>query len=172
MNLFLIGLRGTGKTSVGRVLAQRLGWPCFDADEEVEARAGKSIAAIFADDGEPAFRDVEADVVADLAARGSAVIALGGGAVMRPENRAAIAQSGQVAWLTARPETLWSRIQADRATAARRPDLTPSGGITEIIATLDARQDIYRQCAHLEIDTEGKTPHEIADSILKQLDLS
>ena len=109
--------------------------------------------------------------MADLAARDSAVIALGGGAVMRPENRAAIARAGRVVWLTASPETLWRRIEADRATAARRPDLTPTGGITEIIATRDAREAVYRQCAHLMVDTEGKTPHEIADSILQQLDL-
>lgn len=169
MNLVLIGLRGSGKTSVARILAERLGWPHFDADAEIESRAGKSIAAIFADDGETAFRDRETGVVADLAARDSAVLALGGGAVMRPENRAAIAKEGRVVWLTASPETLWSRIEADPDTAARRPNLSPQGGITEIIATLDARRAIYRQCAHLVVDTEGKSPDQIADAILEQL---
>lgn len=170
MNVFLIGLRGTGKTTVAELLGARLGWPVYDADAEIEARAGKSIAQIFADSGEGAFRDLESAVVADLARRDSAVIALGGGAVVRAENRAAIA-GGRTVWLTATPQTLWQRIEADRATAARRPNLTSTGGINEIIATLDARRDIYRQCAQLEVDTEKKTPQQIADAILQQLDL-
>jgi shikimate kinase len=168
MNLVLIGYRGTGKSQVARRLAERLAWPWFDADVEIEARAGKTIAQIFAEEGEPAFRDWEAKVVADLATHERAVLALGGGAVMRPENRAAIAPRGRVVWLTASAETIWQRIQADTATASRRPDLTATGGITEIIATLAARRPIYRQCAHLVVDTENKTPAEVADAILAQ----
>ncbi len=168
MNLVLIGYRGTGKSQVARRLAERLGWPCFDADEEIETRAGKSIAQIFADEGEPAFRDWEAKVVAALATHEQAVLALGGGAVMRPENRAAIAPQGRVVWLTASAETIWQRMQADTATASRRPNLTATGGITEIIATLAEREPVYRQCADLTVDTENKTPDEVADAILAQ----
>jgi shikimate kinase len=171
MNLVLIGLRGTGKTTVARLLAERLAWECFDADAEIESRAGKSIAAIFADDGEAAFRDLESRVVADLANRAHVVLALGGGAVMREENRRAIAAQGRVVWLAASPETLLRRIQADRASAARRPNLTSAGGITEITATLDARRAVYGACAHLTVDTEEKTPAQVADAILQQLDL-
>jgi shikimate kinase len=171
MNLVLIGLRGTGKSTVAQLLAERLAWPWFDADAEIEKLAGKSIAAIFADDGETAFRDLESRVVAELAKRDPAVLALGGGAVVRAENRRAIATSGRVVWLTASPQTLWRRIEADRRTAARRPNLSPAGGITEIIATLDARQAVYRQCAEVEVDTEGKTPAQVADAIVEQLDL-
>ena len=169
MNLVLIGSRGTGKTTVARLLAEKLDWPWFDADQEIESRAGKSIAQIFADEGEAAFRDWESLVVADLAARERCVLALGGGAVMRPANREAIAGQGRVVWLQAPPETLWQRIQEDQATVARRPNLTPEGGITEIIATLDARRAIYRQCAHLEVDTQGRTPEDVADAILAQV---
>jgi shikimate kinase len=172
MNLVLIGLRGTGKTSVARLLAERLAWECFDADAEIETRAGKSIAEIFAHGGEAAFRDLESQVVADLAGRSNAVLALGGGAVMREANRRAIAAQGRVVWLTASPETLLRRVEADPATAARRPNLTTSGGITEITATLDARQAAYRACAHLTVDTEEKTPIQVADAILQQLDLA
>ncbi len=172
MNLVLIGYRGTGKSQVAHRLAERLGWPSFDADEQIEARAGKTIAQIFADDGESAFRDWETNVVADLAAHDRAVLALGGGAVMRPENRAAIARQGRVVWLTASAETIWQRMQADAATASRRPDLTAAGGITEIIATLAARQPIYRQCAQLVVDTENKTPAEVADAILARWQFS
>src|SRR6185295_9711178 len=169
MNLVLIGYRGTGKSTVARLVAERLAWPWFDADAEIESRAGKSIAQIFADDGEGAFRDWESQVVADLAGRDKAVLALGGGAILRPDNRAAILWQGRVVWLTASPETLWRRIEQDRATAERRPNLTAEGGITEIIATLDARRDVYRQCAHHEVDTQGRTPEEVADAILDEL---
>jgi shikimate kinase len=171
MNLVLIGLRGTGKTTVAQLLAQRLGWPWFDADAEIESRAGKSIAAIFADDGEAAFRDWETQVVADLALRANAVLALGGGALVREENRRAIAAEGRLVWLMASPETLLRRIEADQATAGRRPNLTAAGGITEITATLDARKAVYGSCAHLLVDTEEKTPAQVADAILQQLDL-
>jgi shikimate kinase len=172
MNLVLIGLRGTGKTSVAAVLAERLGWPWFDADALIEARAGKSIKQIFAEDGEPAFRDLEAQVVAELAAAEQTVLALGGGAVVREQNRAALAGRGKVAWLMASPETLWRRIEADSLTASRRPNLSAMGGINEIIATLDARRDLYRACADLEVDTEGKTPAQVADAILEGLGLA
>jgi shikimate kinase len=91
---------------------------------------------------------------------------------MRPENRDALAGHGPVVWLRARPETLWQRIAGDATTAARRPNLTGAGGITEIIATLAAREPIYRQCAALEVDTEGKTPEAVAGVILDQLQLA
>lgn len=169
MNVFLIGYRGTGKSTVARLLADRLGWQWFDADAEIEARAGATIAEIFAAQGEQAFRDWESRVLVDLAARDSAVLALGGGTVVRPENRSALAGRGPVVWLQARPETLWARVSADASTAARRPNLSTSGGITEIIATLAAREDIYRQCASLAVDTEGKSPEQVADVIWSQL---
>lgn len=171
MNVFLIGYRGTGKSTVARLLAERLGWQACDADDEIEARAGLSIAEIFATQGEGAFRDWESRVIEDLAARDRAVLSLGGGAVLRPQNRAALAGRGPVVWLQATPETLWQRIQQDAATAARRPNLTSLGGITEIIATLGERQEIYRQCALLAVDTEGKSPALVADEILAELEL-
>lgn len=172
MNLVLIGLRGTGKTSVAAILAERLGWNWFDADALVEQRAGKSIKQIFADAGETAFRDLETQVVRELAAGERAVLALGGGAVVREANRAALAGRGKLVWLTASPETLWQRIQGDALSASRRPDLSATGGINEIIATLDARRAIYRACADLEVDTERKTPAEVADAIVEGLGLA
>jgi shikimate kinase len=171
MNLVLIGLRGTGKSTVAEVLAARLGWSWYDADTEIERRAALTIKQIFEAGGEAAFRDWETQVVTELAQHERAVLALGGGAILRPENRAAIAQQGTIVWLTASPETLWSRIQADATTAARRPNLSAGGGINEIIATLDARREVYRQCADMEVDTEGKTPDQVADAIVEQLPL-
>jgi shikimate kinase len=168
----MFGYVAIGLSSAARALAERLGWDWVDADNEIEARAGKSIAEIFSVDGEQAFRDAESQVVAELAARDRTVLALGGGAVLREENRRALESRGPVVWLTASPETLWRRIQGDPATSSRRPNLTIAGGITEIIATLDARRPIYRQCADLEVDTEERTPAEVADAILAQVNLS
>jgi shikimate kinase len=172
MTITLIGYRATGKTSLARLLAQRLGWDWIDADVEVERRAGKSIARIFAEDGEPAFRDLEAQVTADLLARGRLVLASGGGAPMRPETRQAMRAAGRVVWLKALPETIHRRMGGDATTAARRPDLTKQGGLEEIVQLLTRREPVYRQTAHLEVDTEGKDLDQVADEILGRLDLT
>jgi len=166
MNILLIGYRGTGKTTVAKCLARRLGWDWIDADVEIERRAGKSIAEIFAQQGEEAFRDLETEVVADLTAGDSQILALGGGAILREENRRRIASAGTVVWLKASAETIHARITADATTAGRRPNLTASGGMAEIRELLDFRTPIYRQCADLQIDTDERTPDEIAEEII------
>jgi shikimate kinase len=168
-NIALIGYRGAGKSTVARRLALLLEWEWVDADVEVELRAGKSIAAIFDDDGETAFRDLEAAVVAELCGRDAAVVALGGGAVLREANREAIRSCGAVVWLRASIETIAGRLAADATTAGRRPNLTKSGGRQEIEQLLAEREPIYRACATLEIDTEGKTDGAIAEEILAAL---
>jgi shikimate kinase len=172
MNLVLIGYRATGKTTLARLLAERLGWRWIDADVEIERRAGKSIAEIFADDGEPAFRDLEAEVIAELARQPRLVLAAGGGAPMRLENRRAMRACGQVIWLKARPETIHARMSGDATTTARRPNLTSSGGLEEIVQLLTQRKSIYQESAHLEVDTEGKSPAQVADEIIGRLHLS
>lgn len=167
----LIGYRGTGKSTVARHASLRLGWDWVDADVEVELRAGKSIAAIFADDGEEAFRDLEAEVVAELCRRRRTVIALGGGAILRPDNREAIARCGAVVWLTASVDAIVRRQAEDATTAARRPNLTKAGGRTEVEQMLAAREPFYRACATLEVDTQEKTPARIAEEIVAALGL-
>jgi shikimate kinase len=167
--IFLIGYRGTGKSAVAQALAERLGCDWVDADDEVERRAGKSVVEIFSQDGEAAFRDLEAQVVADLCLRTQSVVALGGGAVLRDDNRAAIQAAGPVLWLIASVDTIVARLAADESTASRRPNLTDAGGRAEIDAVLAQRTPIYRGCATLTVDTEGKTPAEVADEIVKQL---
>jgi shikimate kinase len=166
MILTLIGYRATGKTTLASLLAERLGWAWIDADVEIERRAGISIAKIFAQRGEPAFRDLEAQVIADLCRRDRLVVAAGGGAPLRPESRQAMRQGGKVVWLTARPETILARMSGDATTAARRPDLTDKGPLNEIIHLLDVRTPIYREAADLEVDTESKSPAELAEMIL------
>lgn len=173
--LFLIGYRGAGKTTVAQRLALEMGWDWIDADNEVELRAGRSIAAIFERDGEAAFRALESKVVQSLAERDRAVIALGGGAVLDPRNREAITRAsadraGRIVWLRGSPEQLWNRIQADTSTGSRRPNLTSAGGISEITDMLQRRSPLYRECAHQVVDTDHKTPGQVADEILAQLD--
>ena len=169
MNVFLIGYRGSGKTTVARRLGELLGWPSVDADIELEQRAGKSIKDIFAAGGEPAFRELEARVVADLASRDQHVVALGGGAILSEVNRKAIAGRGTVIWLQASPETLFARINADPDTEERRPNLTAQGGVGEIRALLEQRTPQYKACANLTVDVNRLDPDEIARQILASL---
>jgi shikimate kinase len=171
-SIALIGYRGTGKTTVAQQLALQLGWDWVDADVEVELRAGKSIAAIFADDGEEAFRDLETGVVESLCARQRTIVALGGGAVLREDNRRAIGGCGAVVWLKASVDAINDRLAGDATTATRRPSLTNFSGRQEIAEVLKVRTPIYRACATLEVDTEGKTPTAIADEIVGSLGLS
>src|SRR3954469_21824342 len=98
MNVFLIGYRGSGKSTVAAALAKQLGWPWMDADAELERRAGKTIKQIFAEQGELAFRDLESAVLADLVKPGRQIIALGGGVVLRDANRRLLAGRGKVVW--------------------------------------------------------------------------
>ena len=178
MNLVLIGYRATGKSTLARHLAQRLGWDWIDSDVEIEHRAGKSIARIFAEQGEPAFRDLEAAVIADLCGGGTCaagrrlVLAAGGGAPLRKENRRAMRNSGHVVWLTAAPETILARMTGDATTADRRPSLTNRPPLDEIVQLLGRREPIYRESAHLIVDTEGKSPAQLADEILAGLKIS
>lgn len=167
--LTLIGYRATGKTTLARLLAGRLGWDWIDADVEIEQRAGCSIARIFAEQGEAAFRDLEAQVIADLCRRSRLVLAAGGGAPLRPENRQAMRAAGKVVWLQATPETVHRRMTGDATTAGRRPNLTQQGGLAEIVHLLQQREPIYRQTADLEVDTEGKSPEQLVGEILDRL---
>jgi shikimate kinase len=163
--IFLIGYRGSGKSTVGRLLASRLGWAFVDADAVLEERAGKTIREIFADEGEPDFRALESAILNDLCKRTETVIATGGGVMLRPENRALLRQHGFVAWLTAGAGTLWDRIQSDSSTAARRPALT-TGGLAEVEQLLAVREPLYRETADVEVSVDVVSPEQAADAIL------
>ncbi|HET6574898.1 MAG TPA: shikimate kinase [Fimbriiglobus sp.] len=163
--LFLVGYRGTGKSTVGPLLATVLRWQFLDADDRIEAAAGKSIADIFAAEGEAGFRDWESAVLAELCRQDRRVIATGGGVVLRPANRELLSTAGYVAWLTASPKAVWQRMQSDPTTAARRPNLT-TGGHAEVANLMAARESLYRQTAHGTFPTEGRSPGDVAAAIL------
>ena len=164
--LFLIGPRGSGKTTVARLLAERLGWDWADADDLLEARHGKSVRAIFAEEGEADFRDKESALLTELCGRRRCVISTGGGGVVREANRALLRASGRVVWLTADVDTLWRRLQEDESTGERRPALTV-GGRAEVEEVLRLRESWYRECAHLTVHTGGRPPESVADEIHK-----
>jgi shikimate kinase len=168
MVITLVGYRGSGKSSVAAPLAQRLGFRWIDADAVIERQARKTIREIFADEGEAGFRLRERNVLAELLKQDKLVLAAGGGAVLDPETRRLMQESGPVVWLKAAIETLESRITADPTTAARRPNLA-GGGHEEIVRLLAQREPIYRQCATLSIATDGLSVDQIVEEILQRL---
>lgn len=165
--IFLIGYRGTGKSTVARLLADRLAWRWLDADQVLEDRFGRSIRQIFAAEGETGFRDKESLVLRELCGLDRHVIATGGGVILRPENRALLQASGKCIWLTADARTIQQRLQQDTTTAERRPNLA-QGGLAEIVELLQTRQPLYESCANFTIDTTCHSPEEIVAIISSQ----
>jgi shikimate kinase len=170
MNVILIGFRCTGKTAVGREVARRLGWPFVDADSCLQERAGKSIAAVFAEGGEPLFRRLEREVLAELTQKDGIVLAAGGGAVLDGENVRRLRGSGLVVRLTASLETILRRLADDEKTERERPRLTGEADLRREVEQLLARREpFYQRAAHVTIDTEGLTVSQVADEALRQL---
>jgi len=167
MNLVLIGYRCTGKTTVGRILAEKLGWPLVDTDTLIQERAGKSIKDIVAAGGWPEFRRLERETIADVAAQDRRVISAGGGAILDEVNRKALRAGGRVVLLTAAPEMIWQRMKADPRTLAERPNLTDSGGIAEVRNVLAEREAAYQAARHYEVSSDRLSPDEAAARILE-----
>ncbi len=165
--IFLIGYRCTGKTTVARLLAEKLGWEWVDADEVLETRYGVTIRQIFAAEGEVGFRDKEEKVFAELCQLRRHVIATGGGIILRETNRERMRSTGKVVWLWANAETIWQRLQVDPSTAERRPPLTV-GGLAEIEETLRIRDPMYRGCADFMVPTSDHTPEDVVEVIMLQ----
>ncbi len=162
--VFLVGPRGSGKSTVAAHLARRLGWDWADADALLEQRAGKTIRAIFAEEGEAGFRDREEALLAELCERSGHVIATGGGVVLRPASCERMRRRGVVVWLSADVDTLWQRISGDAGTAERRPPLG-QGGRAEVALVLAQREPLYRAVAHHVLDGSRRTPEELAEDI-------
>jgi shikimate kinase len=168
-NLVLIGYRGCGKTAVGRVVAQRCGWAFVDTDERIVVAAGRTIRDIFAADGEPAFRQLESAVIAEVCRATHQVISVGGGAILSAQNRIRLRSAGACIWLTAPPAELFRRMQADPHDAATRPALTAAGGLAEVRHLLAQREPLYALLAQHVVDTTGRSVAEVADNILTRL---
>ncbi len=165
MNVYLIGYRGSGKTSVAKPLAELLGWETIDSDNEIEALAGTTISEIFASEGESGFRKLEAAVIEGICMLDSTIVSLGGGAILDTRTRKRIRETGKVAWLQIAADTAHHRITGDKKSADQRPDLTQSGGIREIEQMLEIRTPIYQSCAELTLDANKASPEQLATRI-------
>ncbi|MDP1797773.1 MAG: shikimate kinase [Planctomycetaceae bacterium] len=168
MIITFIGYRGTGKSRIAPLLAERLGWPWADADVELERNSGRSIREIFATDGEPAFRAMERMQLVELLQSPKLVLAAGGGAILNADTRADFRAAGPVIWLQADESTIADRI-LDRPGSAHRPNLTPQGGRDEIRAMLALRTPLYAETASITVRTDGRHPQSVANEIMAAL---
>lgn len=163
-NIYLIGMMGTGKTTVGRVLAQQLGYQFFDTDAVIEQAAGQPITEIFAEQGEACFRDLETQVLSQLSAYKQLVIATGGGIVLRRENWSYL-RHGIVVWLDAAVPVLQQRLEADTT----RPLLRTSDLSTRLSVLMEQRRSLYVQ-ADVQVQSDNQTtPEQLTTQILEQI---
>jgi len=163
VRIFLVGMMGAGKTTTGRLLAERLGWVFLDSDAEVENETGLTVRQLFARDGEAAFRRTESSALSRVCQHPEpAVISVGGGAVLRPENRALLRDSGRVIWLRARPTTLAARV----GDGAGRPLLEGGDDPGAALEAIDEdRRPLYAEVAHETIDVDDLTPEAVGERI-------
>ena len=166
-NLALIGFMGTGKSSVGRLAAAKLHFGFVDTDEQIERLAGKSITRIFAEDGEPAFRAIETQVVGELAELTRTVISTGGGLGANPAHLAALKQHALTVCLWARAEAVWRRVRY----ASHRPLLQDPNPQAKVRALLEERSPVYRQ-ADVLINTELRSLPEVTRQVVHQFRLA
>ena len=164
--LVLVGMRGTGKSSVGRVLSRQLGRSLIDTDEEIERASGQPIRDLFARFGEPGFRDLETEVLQLSIKTPGQILATGGGIVLCQANRRALRDYGFVVWLSTDPRVIVARLQADPEAASDRPALTPAGTLNEIAAVLAERSPLYRAVAHAIVDTADRRVEDVANAVV------
>jgi len=166
VNLYLTGYRCTGKTTVGRRVAEELGREFVDADDYLVRKAGKSIKEIFAEEGEQHFRDLESECLKELAAGDGLVVGTGGGVILREENVEQMKGSGLVLLLAADAKTIHQRMEADARTSGLRPSLTSLTPFDEIVEMLAFREPKYRAAADARFDSVRNTPERLAAEIV------
>ena len=164
-NVFLVGLMGAGKTSVGRLLARRLGKTFYDCDHEIERCTGVRVPVIFEIEGEAGFRARERRMLAELAHRENVVLATGGGAVLAPENRALLKAHGIVVYLCASPADLYQRTKHDR----NRPLLQTENPLQKLTDLYHERDPLYREIASLVVDTGNQSLSSLAHRLEQRL---
>jgi shikimate kinase len=165
-SVFLVGLMGAGKTTVGRLLARRLKLRFYDSDHEVERRSGVKIPVIFEIEGEAGFRSREQQAIAELTALHGIVLATGGGAVVVEDNRHRLGVGGTVVYLNARPEDLYNRVRHDR----NRPLLATADPLGRLRALHAERDPLYRSIAHLVVETGAQSVQVLARELLDKLE--
>jgi shikimate kinase len=166
-NIALIGFMGTGKSSVGRLLADQLRFTFLDTDDLIESRSGKSIAAIFAEQGEPVFRKYEQEVVAELGSRKKTVISTGGGLGANDAHLASLKEHALVVCLWASPDKIWERVRSQ----THRPLLKEADPLAKIRKLLADRESHYKQ-ADILLNTEVRSLKEVAQQVLHQFRLA
>lgn len=164
-NIFLVGLMGAGKTSVGRLLARRLGKQFLDSDHEIEARTGVRVPVIFEIEGEDGFRAREAQVLDALTSMSDVVLATGGGAVLRADNRGVLSTRGFVIYLRAQPRDLWQRTRHDK----NRPLLQTEDPLGRLQELFEFRDPLYREVADLVVDTGRQSVATLIEQLLLKL---
>jgi shikimate kinase len=165
-NIFLVGMPGSGKTTIGRQLARRMQRSFVDADHEIEARTGVRIPLIFDIEGEQGFRDRESKVLAELSGGSNQVVATGGGAVLRPENRAALKQGGVIVYLHATPHLLFERTRMDH----NRPLLQVADPMKKIEELFVQRDPLYREVADIIVNSLGGSVTHLVKQIQRELE--
>ena len=164
-NIFLVGMMGAGKTSVGRVLAKRLGKTFFDSDHVIEERTGVRVSVIFDIEGEEGFRSRERAVIAELTEREDIVVASGGGAVLSSENRCLLRERGTVVYLRATVRDLFNRTRHDK----NRPLLQTDDPQARMAAIFEQRDPLYREVAHIVIETGSPSLPSLVNRLEAQL---
>jgi len=167
-SLYLVGMMGAGKTTVGRLLARRLKLRFYDSDHEIERRCGVKVPLIFDIEGEAGFRARESQVLAELTALDSVVLATGGGTVLAEENRRRLAAGGTVVYLCAQPEDLYERVRQDR----NRPLLATADPLARLRELFVQRDPLYRAVADHVVDTGRQTVQSLARALVDQLQLA
>ena len=170
MKIVLIGYRCTGKTAVGKRIAERLGLPFYDTDELIQGQSGKTVKDIVDEGGWDAFRAEERAVIKQLTSLEDAVIAAGGGAVMDAANREVLRRTGTCVWLIADERTIVERMQNDHASAAQRPPLSDDGLEKETEKILGTREPVYQEVADCIVDTADKGIDAVVDEVCAALD--